>query len=128
VDLDPCCRLRPRVFISTWSPVGRVYLIHVADCRPCGQCATCTKYTAETSATCVLHVADMSRRVRCNTWLNGEVGRVDTWQIVHFATTRSTTPSTRFALRVCGFTGGVVQGKSKVCGSSTRVFVCPVGM
>jgi hypothetical protein len=30
-----------------------------------------------------------------------------------------------FALRVCGFTGGVVKGKSRVCGSSTRVFVCP---
>jgi hypothetical protein len=24
-----------------------------------------------------------------------------------------------FALRVCGFTGGVVKGKSRVCGSST---------
>jgi hypothetical protein len=33
-----------------------------------------------------------------------------------------------FALRVCGFTRSVVKGKSKVCGSSTRVFVCPVGM
>jgi hypothetical protein len=26
-----------------------------------------------------------------------------------------------FALRVCGFTGGVVQDKSRVCGSSTCV-------
>jgi hypothetical protein len=33
-----------------------------------------------------------------------------------------------FALWVCDFTGGVVQGKSRVCGSSTRVFVCPAGM
>jgi len=33
-----------------------------------------------------------------------------------------------FALQVCGFTGGVVEGKSRVCGSSTRVFVCPAGM
>jgi hypothetical protein len=33
-----------------------------------------------------------------------------------------------FALRVCGFTGGVVKGKSRVCGSSSRVFVCPTGM
>jgi len=33
-----------------------------------------------------------------------------------------------FALRVCGFTGGVVKGKSRVCGSSTRVFVCLAGM
>jgi hypothetical protein len=32
-----------------------------------------------------------------------------------------------FALRVCGFTGDV-RGKSRVCGSSTRVFVCPTGM
>jgi hypothetical protein len=31
-----------------------------------------------------------------------------------------------FALRVCGFTGGV-KGKSRVCGSSTCV-VCPAGM
>jgi hypothetical protein len=33
-----------------------------------------------------------------------------------------------FAQRVCGFTGGVVKGKSRVCGSSTRVFVCLAGM
>jgi hypothetical protein len=33
-----------------------------------------------------------------------------------------------FALRVCGFTGGVVKGKSRVCGSSTRVFVCLASM
>jgi hypothetical protein len=33
-----------------------------------------------------------------------------------------------FALGVCGFTSGVVKGKSRVSGSSTRVFVCPVGM
>jgi hypothetical protein len=33
-----------------------------------------------------------------------------------------------FALRVCGFTGGVVKGKSRVSGSSTRVFVFPAGM
>jgi hypothetical protein len=33
-----------------------------------------------------------------------------------------------FALLVCGFTGGVVKDKSRVCGSSTRVFVCPAGM
>jgi len=26
-----------------------------------------------------------------------------------------------FALQVCGFTGGVVQGKSRVCGSSICV-------
>jgi hypothetical protein len=32
-----------------------------------------------------------------------------------------------FALRVCGFTGGV-KGKSRVCGSSTCVFVCPADM
>jgi hypothetical protein len=28
-----------------------------------------------------------------------------------------------FALWVYGFTGGVVKGKSRVCGSSTRVFI-----
>jgi hypothetical protein len=33
-----------------------------------------------------------------------------------------------FALRVCGFTGSVLKGKSMVCGSSTRVFVCLAGM
>jgi hypothetical protein len=33
-----------------------------------------------------------------------------------------------FALRVCSFTGGIVKGKSRVCGFSTCVFVCPVGM
>jgi len=33
-----------------------------------------------------------------------------------------------FVLRVCGFTGGVVKGKSRVCGFSNRVFVCPAGM
>jgi len=32
-----------------------------------------------------------------------------------------------FALLVCGFTGSVVKGKSRVCGSSTRVFVCHAG-
>jgi hypothetical protein len=33
-----------------------------------------------------------------------------------------------FALRVYGFTGGVVKGKSRVCGSNTRVFVYLAGM
>jgi hypothetical protein len=33
-----------------------------------------------------------------------------------------------FALRVCGFIGGVVKGKSRVCGSRACVFVCPTGM
>jgi hypothetical protein len=32
-----------------------------------------------------------------------------------------------FALRIYGFTGSV-RGNSRVCGSSTRVFVCPAGM
>jgi hypothetical protein len=45
VDLDPRCRLRPCVSMSTWPTVDLVYLIHVADCRPRGQCATCSKYT-----------------------------------------------------------------------------------
>jgi hypothetical protein len=33
-----------------------------------------------------------------------------------------------FALRVCGFTGGVVKGKFRVCGSNTCVFVCSADM
>jgi hypothetical protein len=33
-----------------------------------------------------------------------------------------------FALQVRGFTGSVVQGKSRVCGSSTHEFICPAGM
>jgi hypothetical protein len=33
-----------------------------------------------------------------------------------------------FAFRVCGFMGSVIQGKSRVCDSSTHVFVCSVGM
>jgi len=33
-----------------------------------------------------------------------------------------------FALRVCDFTGGVIRGKSRVCGSSTCVFDCHAGM
>jgi hypothetical protein len=28
-----------------------------------------------------------------------------------------------FALRICGFTGGVVQGKPRICGSSTGELV-----
>jgi hypothetical protein len=33
-----------------------------------------------------------------------------------------------FALRVCGSMGGVVKDKPRVCSSSTCVFVCPAGM
>jgi len=33
-----------------------------------------------------------------------------------------------FALRVCGFTGGVIRGKFRLCGSSNCVFDCLVGM
>jgi hypothetical protein len=28
-----------------------------------------------------------------------------------------------FVLRVCGFTGGVIRGKSRVCGSSTCILL-----
>jgi hypothetical protein len=52
---------------------------------------------AETSTTCVLHVVDMSRRGQDATWHSGDV---DTWQIVHFATTGSTTPPTSRQLHV----------------------------
>jgi len=57
-------------------------------------------HVAETLATCVLHVAGVSRRGPRATWHSGGVDNMDTWQIVHFATTWFTTSPTRGKLHV----------------------------
>jgi hypothetical protein len=65
----------------------------------------------------VLHVFDVSQLVLLDTWHNGNVYLVDTWQIVHFTTTEFTTPRTRGHLHMSNSlpcVWGPYTGKLKV--------------
>lgn len=78
VDYGPRCRL-----LATWIKVHVAYS-QPRGFNPSGQCATWIKSTGLKHQPRVYY-----------TWHIGDVGSLDTWQIVHFTTIGSTTPSTR---------------------------------
>jgi hypothetical protein len=60
-------------------------------------------HVVEMLATCLLHVADVSRRGSNDTWYNSNMDSIDTLLIAHFATTEFTMLSTRRQLHVANY-------------------------